>query len=272
MVMLKSILVHADMSGGPTPRLDSALALARQHGGHVTILFNLPMQRFIATDPFGGAFVATEALASAQADLLVSQQKLADQLANEDVPWNIVTSEGDLAASLAASAALADLVVVGLPPTRSDKFDANPMLAGDVVLAARVPVLALPDTQAMLDMEGPAVVAWNGSAEAATAVRQAVPLLHGRAVTLLRVGGNDGQFPDTDALSYLSRHGIHAEERIEARGIETVEEVIERVVGAMGAALLVMGAFGHSRLRQTLFGGVTRYMLDSGRVPLLLGH
>jgi nucleotide-binding universal stress UspA family protein len=270
--MLKSMLVHADVSAHSQQRIDDALAIARRHGGHLTALFNLPLQRFISTDPFGGAFLAAEALATAQADLLVGQTALAERLGRDDVPWDIVASEGDLAASLAASAALSDLVVVGMSPAQNSKFDAYPMLAGDLALAARVPVLALPDDGPGFDLEGPAVIAWNGSAEAATAVRQATPLLLGRSVTLLRVGESGGQFADMAALSYLSRHGVHTEARTETRGVETVEEAIERVAGEMGAALIVMGAFGHSRFRQTLFGGVTRYMLDSARVPLLLGH
>lgn len=270
--MLKSILVHADASSEMQQRVEDALSLARRHDGHVTALFNLPLQRFISTDPFGGAFLAAEALATAQADLLVGQNKLAERLGRDDVPWDIVASEGDLVASLAASAALADLVVVGMTPANTGKFDAYPMLAGDLALAAHVPVLALPEGRSSFDLDGPAIIAWNGSAEAATAIRQATPLLHGRSVTLLRVDETEGQFADMAALSYLSRHGIHTEARTETRGIETVEEAIERVATEMGAALVVMGAFGHSRFRQTLFGGVTRYMLDSARVPLLLSH
>lgn len=270
--MPKSILVHADASSAMQQRVDDSLALARRHGGHVTALFNLPMQRFISTDPFGGAFLATEALAKAQADLLVGQSALAERLGRDDVPWDITASEGDLVAELAASAALADLVIVGMAPTNSRKFDAYPMLAGDVAIAAHVPVLALPEDGNGFDLDGPAIIAWNGSAEAATAVRQATPLLQGRSVTLLRIDEAEGQFADMAALAYLSRHDIRAESRTEARSAETVEEAIERVAAEMGAALVVMGAFGHSRFRQTLFGGVTRHMLSNARVPLLLSH
>ena len=60
--MPKSILVHADASSATQQRIDDALALARRHNGHVTALFNLPMQRFISTDPFGGTYLAAEAL------------------------------------------------------------------------------------------------------------------------------------------------------------------------------------------------------------------
>ena len=116
------------------------------------------------------------------------------------------------------------------------------------------------------------MVAWNGSGEAANALRTAIPLLAGRRVELVSVGKDDGSFPATDALTYLSRHDIHAEARIVERGGVTVEEALEKAAEAMGAGLIVMGAFGKSRLRETLFGGVTQYLVTSGRFPLLLAH
>ncbi|NJS14698.1 MAG: universal stress protein [Sphingopyxis sp.] len=269
---MRSIVVHADAASGSTQRIETALAIARRHGAHVTAHLNLPLQRFFATDPFGGAYVVTDALALAQADVAARRAELEGELKNEDVPWDVVTTDVDLVTALAGVAALSDLAIVGMQAPGITAHDGYPMLAGDLAMAARVPVLALPERAADFDLNGPALAAWNGSAEAATALRLAVPMLRGRTVTLVRIGATDGHFPDTAALSFLSRHGIAAELRDEARGVETVEDAIERVATDMGAAVIVMGAFGHSRLRQTLFGGVTRFMLESGRFPLLLGH
>jgi nucleotide-binding universal stress UspA family protein len=263
--MIRSIVVHIDQQPGSPERLENALAIARRHGAHVTAHLNLPLQRFFGTDPFGGAYVVTDALALAQADLAEQKSALEQALTGEDVPWDVVATDVDLVTGLVGVGALSDLVIVGAG-------GGYPMLAGDLAMAVQVPVLAVPQGHGPLDLDGPALVGWNGSAEAAAALRLACPLLGGRAVTLVRVGGTDGLFPDTAALSYLSRHGIAAELREEPRGVETVEEAMERIAAAMGAALVVMGAFGHSRLRQTLFGGVTRYMLDAARFPLLLGH
>lgn len=269
---MKSILVHADDSLAMTARLESALALARQRDGHVTLLVNTPFYRFVAMDPFGGAYLAAGALAEAQARDAALAARLEKTLANEDVPWDIIHGDGDLVFALAGAAALADLSIVSMTAASSDRFDAAPMLAGDLALASRAPVLALPDGAALFDLDGPAVVAWNGSAEAAAALRAAVPLLGGRSVTVLRIGEVQGKFPDDAALKYLARHGVNAELREEAPSARAVEEQLEAYAEVMGAALLVMGAFGHSRLRETLFGGVTRYLLDSARVPLLLAH
>ena len=95
--------------------------------------------------------------------------------------------------------------------------------------------------------------------------------IHSRNVTVVD-GPVSEPVPATDALRYLSRHDIHAELKTVARDGDTVEERLEKEALALGAGLIVMGAFGRSRLRETIFGGVTRYLLTSGRVPLLLAH
>ena len=146
------------------------------------------------------------------------------------------------------------------------------MLAGDLALTASVPVLALPQDSKALDFDKPALIAWNGSPEAAHAVRAAVPFLKGRPVVIVTIGGDEGDFAAEEAARYLSRHGIHAELRAIERGVETPEERIEKEADALGAGLIVMGAFGRSRLRETIFGGATQYLVTGGRYPLLLAH
>lgn len=269
---MRSILVHADNDAASEGRLQAALDVARRYEGHVTLMIATPLQQFISFDPFGGSYFAAEALAKAQADDLALESKLADDLANEDVPWDIVTAEGDIAGSLALAATLADLAVVSLSAPKSGAFTPS-MLAGDLALATPVPVLALPQGTTSIDFDAPAMVAWNGSAQAAAALRAALPLLvGGRPVTLVSVGEEDGAFPATDALRYLSRHDVHAELKVVERGSVTAEERLEQEAEALGAGLIVMGAFGRGRLRETLFGGATQYLVTSGRFPLLLAH
>lgn len=269
---MKSILVHADDTAAMTTRLESALTLARLRGGHVTLLVNTPFYRFVAMDPFGGAYLAAGALAEAQARDAVLAARLEAELANEDVSWDVVHGDGDLITALASAAALADLSIVTMTSAMPDRFDGAPLLGGDLALASRAPVLALPEEGGLFDLAGPALVAWNGSAEAATALRAAVPLLAGRDVTLLRIGAQQGQFPDTAAAKYLARHGVRAELREQAASSLSTGQDLEAAAFDMGAALLVMGAFGRGRLRETLFGGVTRHLLNAARVPLLLAH
>lgn len=266
---MRSILVHADNDAASEGRLQVALDLARRFEGHVTLMIATPLQQFVSFDPFGGTYFAAEALAKAQADDLALESRLSDRLANEDVPWDITMADGDIVAALGGAASLADIAVVSL----SGKRESMPLLAGDLALATPVPVLALPQAMQQLDADAPAMIAWNGSPQAAAALRAAVPLLGGgRKVVLVAVGEDDGTFPGTDALRYLSRHDIHAELLVVERGADTVEERLEEEAASLGAGLIVMGAFGRSRLRETLFGGTTQYLLTNGRYPLLLAH
>lgn len=268
---MRSILVHADNDANSEGRMQVALDLARRDKGHVTLMIATPLQQFVGVDPFGGTYFATEALAQAQADDLALEGVLAERLAGEDVSWDITAASGEITGALAAAATLADLAIVSLPG--SGRADVPPLLAGDLALATPVPVLALPRGTTSLDNEAPAMIAWNGSVQAAAAVRAARPLLAGgRQVVVVAVGKDDGLFPGTDVLRYLSRHDIHAELKCVERGAETAEERLEKEAEALGAGLIVMGAFGRSRLRETLFGGATQYLLTSGRFPLLLAH
>ncbi|WP_260580936.1 universal stress protein [Sphingopyxis sp. PET50] len=269
---MRSILVHADHDPANEGRLQAGLDIARRHGAHVTLMIATPFQQFIAVDPFGGSYLLGEAMAKAQADDAALDAALSARLAKEDVPWDVVLADGDVTGSLAAAATFADLAIVSLPGGGRGRRQEPSMLPGDLALAIRAPVLALPRDLAALDFEAPALVAWNGSPEAANALRSAIPLLAGRRVELVSVGKDDGSLPATDALAYLSRHGIHAEARIVDRGTLSVEEALERAALDMGAGLIVMGAFGKSQLRETLFGGVTQYLVTSGLVPLLLAH
>lgn len=267
---MRSILVHADSDDASEGRLQVALDLARRFEGHVTLMIATPLQQFVSFDPFGGTYFAAEALARAQADDLALESKLSERLANEDVPWDIAMADGDIIGALAGAASLADIAVVSLPGKRESL---SPLLAGDLALATPVPVLALPKDVKTLDADAPAMIAWNGSSQAAAALRAAAPLLGGgRKVALVVVGEDDGTFTGTDALRYLSRHDIHAELLVVERGVDTVEERLEEEAAALGAGLIVMGAFGRSRLRETLFGGTTQYLLTNGRYPLLLAH
>lgn len=270
---MRSILVHADHDGASEGRLQVALDLARRYRAHITLMVATPFRQFVSFDPFGGSYVATEALAQAQVDDAALESGLADQMAKEDVPWDMLAADGDIVGSLAAAATFADIAIVSLPGRKRDFRAGPPMLAGDLALAMPAPVLALPYGTATLDFDAPAMVAWNGSPEAAHALRAALPLLGGgRPVELVVVGEQADIFPATDALRYLSRHDIHAELTTVARDVEAIEERLEKEAGAMGAGLIVMGAFGRSRLRETMFGGVTQYLVMDGRFPLLLAH
>lgn len=257
---MRSILVLGDRSEALAGRMRSALALARARNGHVTVLIDTPVRRYIAMDPMGGSYVASAAMQQALADDDAHAGKIEAELAGQGVPFDILRSEAEPIEALADAARLADVVVV----SRSSD------LAGELALAARTPVLVLPDEGAMTLPLTRACVAWDGGDEAAMALRHALPLLADcSAVTVLTVVEKPGGAPAEEALRYLAQHGIGAQAREVTRQGST-EATLAGAVQEAGAQLLVMGAYGRSRMSELLFGGVTRHFLTDENGPALL--
>ncbi|MGR3198989.1 MAG: universal stress protein, partial [Paracoccus sp. (in: a-proteobacteria)] len=121
------------------------------------------------------------------------------------------------------------------------------------------------------------LVAWNQSAEALAAVRRALPLLQAAdsvEVTCIDPGrtGPERSDPGGALTQMLTRHGVRAEVALLARPAATVSAEINRRAIEIGADLVVMGAYGHSRLRQAILGGATRNMLEQARVPVFMAR
>jgi nucleotide-binding universal stress UspA family protein len=139
------------------------------------------------------------------------------------------------------------------------------------------PVLVLPPAWPDLALPGPTVIGWNGSVQAIRALTAALPLLRQAAsVTLALInpdtlGNLHGDEPGADMALYLTRHGIKVDVALERTRSGTAE-VLMGMARERGASLLVMGAFGHSRAREIVLGGVTRSLLATSPIPLLLAH
>lgn len=260
---MRSILVHADRGKEMATRLESALAIARAQNGHVTLLIDTPIERFVTSDPFGGVFVATDMLKQALTEDNILAEQVLESLKNEDVPYDVVQFELRPVDAFAAAGRFADLIVV----SRDSDF------AGDLALATRAPVLALGPGQALTQPPTNVCIAWDGGDEAAAAMRLSIPLIaQAERVHVLAVVKDEGEFPATDALRYLSRHGVSAE-LVELPRKGSIEETLLDAASERGADLLVMGAYGHSRMRELLFGGVTRFFLSEPTAPaLFLAH
>lgn len=164
-----------------------------------------------------------------------------------------------------------DLVVMGRVPEDSD-IDWRLTLEAAIMESGR-PVLMLP--AARREQLGKVVaVAWNGSVEAARAVSAALPFL-AQAERVLLLTGVKGEpiEPSLDSLAeWLGHHGIKAEQkRVSLEGWPVGDQLVEEAA-AVGADLVVMGAYGHSRVRETIFGGATRAVLNDATLPVLLAH
>jgi nucleotide-binding universal stress UspA family protein len=121
------------------------------------------------------------------------------------------------------------------------------------------------------------VIAWNEGREAMNAIRAALPLLKAAECVDIAVVDPAPTAPDRSdpgglLCQMLVRHGVKAEVSVLARSMTRVADVLKRHLRDRDADLLVMGAYGHSRLREALMGGATRDMLEEAEVPVLLAH
>lgn len=272
---MKSILLYADGGTAFESRFQVALDLARSQSGHITFLQATPLSGFIMMDPMGGSFVPAGMLAQLRADEEQLRTLIEARMKIEGLPWDWTAYDGDVTQAVISASRLADVIVLSLENSGRN-IHPHPLLSiADVAVETRCPVLGVPTDARSLHTGGKMLMAWDGSHEAANALKLALPMLRmAQSVHLVSIvePKKAGGFPSTEASEYLSRHGVGSELIERERGLLAIEEVIENVAGEIGADLLVMGAFGHSRLREVLLGGVTRYFLKDSNIPLLLAH
>lgn len=270
---MKSVLLHINRDGGQEARLQAALDVVRAQEGHLTCLQVTPVQQYVAMDPFGGSFVLPANLQELRAEESRERSAIEARLAKEGIPWDWQHYNGDLVQTLISASRLADVTVLTRTMEAPKEAGAPLPIAADVAVHARGAVLAVPPDLSGFDCCGKAIVAWNGSYEAAHALRSAVTLLaQAQEVNILTVEEDESGFPATDAAAYMSRHGISSELHEWGCAGRTVEETIMKAIEDLKASYVVMGAYGRSRLRETLFGGVTKHLMSECRVPLLLAH
>ncbi len=195
---------------------------------------------------------------------------------------------GDPVEAMSARSRLADLAVVGQPAS-DDAQGPSRRFASQLLLAAGCPVLFVPAAGPVAGCGTRVLVAWSDTRECARALRDALPLLRrAAAVEVLRFGSRDpGAGEPLDAVvEHLRAHGVAAtwsvkpvrqvsfSERMLAPTVvdASIAELLLAHAADMDADLLVMGGYGHTRAHELVLGGVTRTLLDSMTVPVLMSH
>lgn len=268
---MRSILLHIRDDDCLEARLQVAIDLARGFDGHLTCVQALPVTLGMPGDLYG---MADQLLPDIRASANALCQRLKARLAIEGVAWNWIQEDGLAAEHLLRRCGLSDVAVLG----SCDPLGKGPSrLVGDVVLRAETPIMIVPPEIDHLDCSGSAVVAWDGSLEASRALRGALPLLRkASAVVLVTISGASGDtsigLPPTDGAEYLSRHGIACDMRELPVTDGSVSWTLVTAAAEAEASYLVMGAYGHARLLETVFGGVTRELFAAPPVPILACH
>lgn len=272
---LKTILLHVQNDDAFKQRLETALSLARACEAHLTCLHVTPIEAYVAFDGFGGVFVMSDIMKTLDDEEQALRATVEKKLSSEDVSWDYQQTTGNIAGQLISHAALADIVVTGREPYRADFAGPAITMLGDLLYRTRTPLFIPGDKDQPSDPTGVALIAWNGSFEAANAVRSSVGLLKlASDVHILQVEEEkDDRFPGTRLLEYLSRHGIHAElERATQKDKRSIAACLIAHAKAVNATYIVMGGYSHTRVGEFVFGGVTRTLLEGCPIPLLIAH
>lgn len=270
---MKSILLHIYDDENLPSRVQVALDLAREFDAHLTCLQAVSYEVSMPGDIYGATAAAALPVIREAAEEL--REKLEEQLKGEDVAWDWIFEHGMSETRLLEYAVLQDMTVVG-DRDLAVSGDRPSRLVGLLATHSRTPVLVVPQAANGMDVDTPAMVGWNGSPEAANALRSSLPLLK-RAPSVFLASVEEERKRDhgisaQEAASYLSRHDVHCEVVELPRSEEGIAHTLTEAARARSAGCVVIGAYGHSRLREMIFGGVTHSMLANVQVPLLMAH
>jgi len=279
---IHTILLHILDDEFHDQRIDNALALARACLAHLSCLHVTPFQAYVAFDTFGGIFVMNDIMQALDQRDYELRQKVEQRLAKEDVSWDYEQVSGDVASAIIHRAALADLLVSAREPRTADFVGPTVGFLGDLLHRSRTPIFIPALNGPAFDPTGVAVIAWDGSIEAANAVRGSLGLLKlASAIRVLEIpeqrDDDRKSFPGTKVLEYLSRQGMHAELVIEQppskdAGPDVVSGMLVAQARGADGAYIVMGGYSHTRVGEYVFGGVTRTLLRECPLPLLIAH
>ena len=271
---MQSILVHVDTDTGFDARLQVALDLARAHQSYLTFL-QIVSPPVVLPTGFGGP-VPTPMMPIAQEQADEFKNKLESRLNDEDVRWDWVQEVGFADGVLLEHGAFHDLVLVGaqVPEVTGSRPS---RLAGSMAIEGRSTVMVVPNSAKSFDASKPALVAWNGAPEAARAIRSSLPILRASQLvyvaTVVEETGNEaGKLPPLDGAAYLARHGIDCDIVELPCATRHPADVLMEAAENRGAGYVVLGAYGHTRMFEMVFGGVTRRMLNNPPLPLILAH
>lgn len=278
----KNILVHADLSPHAAQRYALASQVALSHNAHLVgaAFTGLAVEIYRnAAFAYGSVMLAPE---DVQAITDRADQALNSFVAKADAAgasYERRLSDDDAETGLVLQARYTDLLVVSQSDPELDGPDWLRSLPEHLALHSGRPVLLVPYAGRHEQIDQHALVAWDGSRAATRAINDALPLLRqSRRVTLAVFNadsqhGAHGEQPGADIALYLARHGVRVEvaQQHTPAGLD-IGNALLSLAADCGADLLVMGAYGHQRWREIVLGGVTRRVLQSMTLPVLMAH
>jgi nucleotide-binding universal stress UspA family protein len=275
----KTILVHCDASPKLPQRMAVAVELAQRYDA--TLIGTYVQEPFDVPVPADGVmlmddlFNAYEAAAKAGQDAAASAFEKATKGTHVSTQWRLI--KGYPEEELTVQARYADLLIVG--QAGPDNRDITPShLPEAVALATGRPTLVVPYANGCSKLGKSVMLCWNASRESARAASDALPfLVAADHVTIPIVDPKasvygHGAEPGADVATWLCRHGVKVTIQRDIAGDDDVGDVILSRATDYGTDMIVMGLYGHSRMREMILGGASRTLLASMTVPVFMAH
>ena len=277
---IKDIMVICDAGEANDYRVETALLYARVHQAHLTGLHLVP---YPIVPVYGGNF--PEAIPYISSEQLKQSENTANEIrdtfkkkaAEQEVPCDWKEIDGVDVRYIIDNARYTDVVIV--PQGYSKYGEDNTQKINDYLsIHLGRPLIVTPDLKKVFNLPKRVVIAWNESHEAARAVHDALPMLqYAEQIQVVSVAASVEQekkymIYDDDLRKHLSHHGINVEVRsLDPASKGTGKTILESAL-EYDADFIVMGAYGHTRLKEIVLGGATKYLLRHTTIPLFLSH
>ena len=277
--MFRNILVHIPSERPVRPVVDVAVALTiarRSHLDAIGIGYESMSAAGMIVDGGGAAVAAVmgaeQDRAQERADAAIAVFEVEARLAK--IAYGIrtlATIPAEAGQTIGALSRLYDMTIVLQPEASTASYDNE--IPQHVLFNSGGPMLMVPYIhKGPLDTHHVGI-AWDGSRLAARAVRDAMPFLMGaKEVTVIAINEEVGESSSDQLAAHLGRRGIAAKVQRLTAERHDIQSAILSIAAESNMGLLVMGGYGHSRLHERILGGVTRSMLDSMTVPVLMSH
>jgi nucleotide-binding universal stress UspA family protein len=278
-VAYKTILVHCEASRSVAARLDVAVGLAQRFNAHLIALHARPPFQPPAFVEGGMDLLLDDYEENVKTGQTSATAAFTKAIEGKDITseWRAVDGSAD--STLIAQARYADLVIVGQDDPDAPTVLPSPSDLPEIVaLSTGRAVLVVPPVGAQRMPGGTVMLCWNASRESARAASEALPLLKAaKQVIVLIVGPKtsadaSAAEPGANITTWLGRHGVKVSVQRDTSADSDAGSAILSRAADHGADLIVMGIYGHSRLREMVLGGASRTLLSSMTAPVLMAH
>jgi nucleotide-binding universal stress UspA family protein len=277
---LKDLLVVADSSAAADARIELAASLAAEHGAQLVGLYVLPIPE---PDRYEKETLIEKFIAmhiDEEKDLArLARSKFEAAIERHGIKGEWRTDGGFASEVAAVHARYVDLAIIGQVDPRLKRAVMPTLLPEELALTAGRPILVSPLSWSPTRIGNRILVAWNARREATRAVNDALPLLSKAGSVIVLVVNPEkwlmaphGEEPGADIALHLARHNITVQVEVIISQDANIGEVLRAKARETGADHIVMGAYGHSRTRELILGGVTRDILDEMTVPVFMSH